>query len=75
MKTKKLVFNKKTVANLNGSAMATARGGLRTEYSCAFSDKCPTDFVDCTGERCECTFLCTRLCPLTQIDCPSDLIC
>jgi len=63
MKAKKLVFIKKTVANLGGSDLNSVRGGARTYYSCALSDLCPTDDF-CTNHMCDCTFLCTRTCIL-----------
>lgn len=75
MKAKKLVFNKKTVANLTGSDMNSARGGYQTIYSCALSEGCPTDFIDCTGQICECTQICTMPCPITLYDCDTDWDC
>jgi hypothetical protein len=75
MKAKKLVFNKKTVANLSGVDMISARGGANTIYSCAISETCPTDFLYCTERRCECTDLCTLPCPISLYDCDTDYDC
>jgi len=72
MKIKKLVFNKKTVANLTGSDMKSARGGANTLYSCALSEGCPTDFIDCTDKFCECSQICTLPCPITFVNCETD---
>ena len=63
MKTKKLVLNKETIADLARNHMDAARGGIRTVYSCRITIVCLTYATcDSAGPGCECTDLCTFTC-------------
>lgn len=65
MKRKKLILNKTTVSNLHTRDMNGVKGGYRpTERSCAVSYGCPTNqYCDSGMEYCECSDLCTVICP------------
>lgn len=66
MKTKKLVLNKKTVAHLTRNDMNGALGGAETVYSCHISYGCLTvALCNSTAPGCECTDMCTMICPPT----------
>lgn len=73
MKRKKLSLNKTTVSNLRTHDMSGVRGGYRpTENSCAISQGCLTDHEICNSglAACECSVICTRICPIYITDPP-----
>ena len=75
MKRKKLQLNKTTVSNLHPQDLSAVKGGYRpTEHSCGISIQCPTNNDLCNSgmENCDCTDLCTVICPVyftEQPDC------
>jgi natural product precursor len=50
---KKLVLNKETISHLDNRQMNNAAGGVNTyDPACYTDEKCPTNPIDCTSDRC-----------------------
>ncbi len=61
--TRKLVLNKKTVADLNSRAMNQLYGGIKTGITCGLL--CDTENYSCYETQCE---TCYHTCPPTWCD-------